>query len=67
MTQTEKSKTPAFGVYIVEGEGDKAFWTRIGAAWKHGDGEGYNIHLSALPLNGVLTLRAPSKAEKGGR
>lgn len=31
MTQTQKSK-PDYAVYLVEGEGDKAHWTKIGAA-----------------------------------
>ncbi|TBG92671.1 hypothetical protein [Rhizobium leguminosarum] len=62
MKQTQKSK-PDFAVYVVEGEGDKAHWTKIGAAWSHNDGEGFNIQLTALPLNGRLTVRKP-KAER---
>lgn len=62
MKQSQKSK-PDYAVYTVEGEGDKAHWTKIGAAWSHGDGEGYNIQLTALPLNGRLTVRKP-KAER---
>ena len=64
MKNTEKSKAPALVVYTVEGEGDKAHWTRIGAAWAHADGEGFNISLSALPLNGRLTLRSPNKSDE---
>ncbi|MGR9140738.1 hypothetical protein [Rhizobium leguminosarum] len=62
MKQTQKSK-PDFAVYVVEGEGDKAHWTKIGAAWSHNDGDGFNIQLTALPLNGRLTVRKP-KAER---
>ncbi|WP_042118388.1 hypothetical protein [Rhizobium etli] len=62
MKQTQKSK-PDYAVYVVEGEGDKAHWTRIGAGWSHGDDEGINIILSALPMNGRLTVRKP-KAER---
>jgi hypothetical protein len=43
--RTEKQPRP-HGVYVAEGEGDKAFWTRIGAAWPHDDGKGFNISLS---------------------
>lgn len=64
MKNTEKSKAPAYVVYVVEGEGDKAYWTRIGAAWAHADGEGFNINLAALPLNGRLTLRNPNTTEE---
>ena len=40
-----------------EGKDEDAFWTRVGSAWPHKDGKGYNIVLSALPLNGRLVLR----------
>jgi hypothetical protein len=52
----------------VEGEGDSAFWTKVGAAWQHEDGEGYNISLSAMPLSGrlvVRTAKADAKKEAG--
>lgn len=62
MKQNQKSK-PDHAVYVVEGEGDKAHWTKIGAAWSHNDGDGFNIQLTALPLNGRLTVRKP-KAER---
>lgn len=64
MTQTQKSK-PDYAVYVVEGEGDKAHWTKIGAAWSHTDGEGFNLSLSALPLNGRLTVRKPKPEQNG--
>ncbi|WFU07535.1 hypothetical protein QA648_36985 (plasmid) [Rhizobium sp. CB3171] len=62
MKQTQKSK-PDYAAYTVEGDGDKAHWTKIGAAWSHNDGEGFNIQLTALPLNGRLIVRKP-KAER---
>lgn len=34
MKRTEKNQRP-HAVFVVEGEGDKAFWTKIGAAWNH--------------------------------
>ena len=39
------------------GEGEKAWWTRVGSAWLNKDGKGFNIVLSALPINGRLVLR----------
>ncbi len=48
---------------MVEGEGDKTFWTKIGAAWAHQDGKDFNIQLSCLPVNGRLVLRDPKVAE----
>ncbi len=45
MKTNQKSQKP-FAVYVVEGEGDNAYWTKIGAAWRHDDGKGFNINLS---------------------
>lgn len=59
MTTTKK---PAFIAYAVTGEGKHAFWTRIGSAWSHQHGEGFNIELNALPGNGRIVLMPP-KAE----
>jgi hypothetical protein len=50
MKRNQKNQTP-HAVYVVEGEGDSAFWTKIGAAWLHQDGKGFNIQLSCVPLN----------------
>lgn len=54
---------PTHGAFVVEGEGDNAFWTRIGAAWAHRDGQGFNVSLSAVPLNGRLVLRVRKDRE----
>lgn len=54
--QPEK-KQPTHEVFVVSGEGKEAFWTKVGAAWENRDGLGYNIQLSALPLDGRLTMR----------
>jgi hypothetical protein len=50
-------------VFVVDGEGDNAFWTKVGAAWKHEDGKGFNITLSAMPVNGRLVIREPKPTE----
>lgn len=42
-------------------EGKKAIWTRIGSAWAHADGEGFNIQLDAVPIDGKVTLRVPAE------
>lgn len=56
-------KNPTHGVYVVDGEGERAFWTKIGAAWPHNDGEGFNINLSAVPLSGRLVIRTLRERE----
>ncbi|MDF0523384.1 hypothetical protein P0R31_40135 [Bradyrhizobium yuanmingense] len=60
--ETQRKETGAARVYVVDGEGDKAFWTKIGAAWPHEDGKSFNIQLSCLPFNGRLVLRDPKVA-----
>jgi hypothetical protein len=64
--QPQKSHRPSHHVYVVEGEGEKAFWTRIGAAWPSGN-DGLFVVLNALPLDGRLVIRKPkSDASREG-
>ncbi|RIK66963.1 MAG: hypothetical protein DCC65_08205 [Planctomycetota bacterium] len=52
------SKSPTHVAYQVrDREGGKAVWTRIGAAWAHADGNGFNLQIEAVPLDGRITLR----------
>lgn len=57
------SKRPTHIAYHVrEGKnGDKGFWTRIGVAWAHQDGKGFNIQLEVAPLDGRVSLRLDSE------
>ena len=56
--KTSTSNGPSHIAYQVrDGKGDKGFWTRIGAAWQHKDGNGFNIQLESVPLDGRITLR----------
>lgn len=55
---------PTHRVYHVrkytDGQGqEKSFWTELGVAWRNKDGEGFNIQLTSIPLDGHLTLRPP--------
>lgn len=64
MTDTNTAKTgkiPTHYAYQVrDREGKKAVWTRVGAAWQHNDGKGFNIQIEAVPLDGRITLRVAS-------
>ena len=61
-TSTTTSKAPSHVAYQVrDREGNKAFWTRIGAAWPHADGKGFNIQLEVVPLDGRVTLRVATE------
>ena len=35
--------------HVVERNGQKAFWTRIGAAWEHDDKEGFTAQIDLMP------------------
>ncbi|RIK71141.1 MAG: hypothetical protein DCC66_02965 [Planctomycetota bacterium] len=60
--QTATGKLPSHVAYQVrDREGQKGFWTRIGTAWAHADGKGFNIQLEAAPLDGRVVLRVASE------
>jgi hypothetical protein len=67
------SKTAAaayFNVFTVrefEGSaGQKAkSWTKVGVAFPHREGPGFNLELSALPLDGRLVALVPNDDEEG--
>jgi hypothetical protein len=62
-TNTNASNRPTHTAYSVrkyKKNGEyKSQYTVIGAAWQHGDGEGFDIILEAFPVNGRVTLRKP--------
>lgn len=57
----------AFYAYtVVDFEQDgkrRSNWLRVGAAFEHKDGEGFDIVLDALPVNGRVSLRKPKSKE----
>lgn len=56
------SKSPTHIAYHVrDGKGTESYWTRIGSAWQHADGNGFNIQIETVPLDGRITLRIPSE------
>ncbi len=62
-TRTAPSSTiRRFDVFIVEdyntrdGE-EKSNWIRIGVAFENKDAKGFNVQLTALPVNGKLVMR----------
>jgi hypothetical protein len=56
------SKSPSHIAYHVRnGKAEESFWTRIGSAWAHKDGNGFNIQLETLPIDGRITLRVASE------
>ena len=62
------SKQPTLIAYSVrEREGQKAVWTKIGAAWPHGNGKGLNLQLEALPIGDRIVLTEPKADEAEAR
>jgi hypothetical protein len=60
MIKTQTATRPTHRVYAVTKNGDKSFWTEIGAAWAHQDKKGFNVKLDYLPLNGAeIVIREP--------
>ena len=59
------NSAPSHNVFTVEERGDDEdpHWLKIGAAWRHKDGKGFNITLSALPPDARLVLREPSEQD----
>lgn len=68
MTNTATAgEAPSHSVYLVEGDKENAFWTKIGSAWLHKDGDGFNVQMTAIPLTGriVIRKRKPKQADQG--
>ena len=64
---TNETKRPTHAIYQVIGEGDKARWIRIGAAWANRDGKGFNLKFDAYPANGGRTvIRAVEERDENG-
>ena len=66
MARAKTTSKPSFNVYTVEdrGEGKDPFWLKIGAAFTHKDGNGFNVQLQALPTDGRLVLREWKEPEQ---
>jgi hypothetical protein len=67
---TREVKGPSYIAYSVQEKGEgkdrSAFWTRIGAAWDHEDGNGLTLQLDLVPVNGGrIVLRTPSENNEG--
>jgi len=50
-----------FRSQVRDGQGDKSYFNKVGAAFEHKDGQGFNIVLDAVPVDGRVTLRTPKE------
>ena len=60
-TQTPGGNAPTHVAYQIRDGKDKGFWTRIGVAWAHKDGKGFNIQLECVPFDGKITVRVAAE------
>ena len=53
---------------VIKREGKEDYWLNLGVCFAHEDGEGFNILLQSMPLDGKLVLRTykekPEEQEK---
>ena len=63
MSEEKQPNRPTHGIYQVTGEGDKARWLKVGAAWLHADTKGANLVFDAMPLKGRVVVRELSERE----
>ena len=55
---------PTYQAYtVIKREGQDDFWLNVGAAFAHKDGDGFNVVLQAMPIDGKIVLRPPKKQD----
>ncbi len=68
VSASHSSRSPSHVAYHVRefGTGDrkKSTWTRIGSAWTHRDGQGFNLQIECLPIDGRISLRVASEKKE---
>jgi hypothetical protein len=59
--ESVSAKAPIHVAYhLRDREGKKGIGTRVGTAWLHADGKGFNVQIDVAPLDGPITHRVPS-------
>lgn len=59
---TTATKSPTHIAYHVRNrDGQKGIFTRVGAAWPHKDGKGFDLRLNAFPVDGQLCIRVATE------
>lgn len=65
-TKSNDTNRPTHAIWQVSGEGDRARWTRVGAAWMHKDLKGTNLKFDAMPLSGRIVVREITEQDNAG-
>ena len=61
--QKREPVAPTLIAYHVTERGDDSYWTRIGAAWEHKDGEGFSLQLDLVPADGGRIVLRPRRED----
>lgn len=68
-TETTETKKPRYGAFHVReyqiGREIKTEWSRIGVAFPHKKGRGFNLRLSAFPIDGNITVTEITEKKQG--
>ena len=57
--------TPTHRAYsVIRREGQDDYWLNIGLAFPHKDGNGFNVVLQALPLDGKIVCREVAEEDQ---
>jgi hypothetical protein len=65
VAEKEQPKQPTHKAYsVIRREGQDDFWLNLGLVFPHKDGDGFNIMLQALPLDGKLVCRKITEDDK---
>jgi hypothetical protein len=65
MTQPTTNKPTHIAWHVTERNG-QSYWTRIGVAWQHKDGNGFNVEIALMPRDGKLALRVATDKREAG-
>lgn len=48
---------PPNRAWCVRDYGDKSYWNEVMVGWPHKDGQGFDLNLHSLPIDGRLVVR----------
>jgi hypothetical protein len=64
--KSNETNRPTHAIWQVQGEGDKARWNRVGAAWMHKDLKGANLKFDSFPMSGRIVVREITEQDNAG-
>jgi hypothetical protein len=62
-SKAKATNKPSHIAYQVRDGKNESYWDRLGVAWQHEDGKGFNLQLHAVPLDGRIVLRLDKKQD----